>query len=508
MAALLVGFRRFLYRLGLSLSQLAAALSHEAKLHPARFARLHELTALLAPTVQIETSLLSGVGPLRHMLRVQPTPKRRELGNLLVCAPIRGGKGLLAVSQLLTWNQSAIVNDIKGELYAQTAGFRARLGKVFVVDPDGTGHRYDPLASKKTEDALLSAATQLLFDPEEGEGKIFTQRAALMLTQLFLAARQEGYAPLLYAKHLIDEGLLASAATLDAVSPALATRFLDATFADADLSDHFLLSAWSTLSARLYPLLTQSVVRALSGADFTAREIMTAPRPTTVYLRWPEIDLLTLAPLVRLLWDSLLGELITTFDKASGRNCRPVLCLMDEAGRTAIPSLSEHATTVVGRGISLWVAVQSLSQLDAIYGKHRADTLRNNFDTQIYYRQASLETAQYVARCLGRRSDYAHSHTLRDGTPESQALSEQAVPLLTPREIMQMRDEDILCFHRRLPPVSATRMDWREFPLLAQRRALPPPPLSLRRAQERDPQTIWEGSWEKNASYLDPDERN
>jgi type IV secretory pathway TraG/TraD family ATPase VirD4 len=87
---------------------------------------------------------------------------------------------------------------------------------------------------------------------------------------------------------------------------------------------------------------------------------MTADKPVTLYLRWNERDLLALAPLVRLrlLWGSLIDELITTYDKAEGKNCHPVLLLIDEAGRTAIPSLADHATTVNGRGISLWIAIQ------------------------------------------------------------------------------------------------------------------------------------------------------
>jgi type IV secretion system protein VirD4 len=63
---------------------------------------------------------------------------------MLICAPTRAGKGLLAVSQLLTWKGSVIVNDIKGDLFTQTAGYRSTLGKVFVIDPTGLGNRYTP----------------------------------------------------------------------------------------------------------------------------------------------------------------------------------------------------------------------------------------------------------------------------------------------------------------------------------------------------------------------------
>jgi len=488
------------------INRLIAFLLTSRQLHNARFARIDELARLLSSTLEAETSLLLGVSHLTHVLRVRPTKTRRELGNLLIVAPTRGGKGLLATSQLLTWHHSVVVNDIKGELFTQTAGYRSTLGPVFVIDPTGVGHRYDPLLGKQTEDALLSLATHLLFKPNEGEGAIFTQRATVMLTQLFLAARAEGLSPLPYVRHIIRAGIDEAADRLNALSPELATQFLDVSFSQANFSDRFLLSAWGTLSARLRPLLTETVVRCFAGADFSARELMCKASPITVYLRWPERDLLALSPLVRLLWGSLIDELITTYDTAQGKNCRPVLLLIDEAGRTAIPSLADHATTVVGRGVSLWIAIQSLSQLDAVYGKARASVLRDNMESQIYYRPSNQETADYLQHCLGRKSDYAHSQTVREGAEESQGLSEQGVPLMTAQEIKQLRDEEIIGFHRRLPAFKAKRMDWRRFPILAQRKRIPAPQLSsLPQLEDRLPVNAWHQAEQLASSYIDPD---
>jgi type IV secretion system protein VirD4 len=132
-----------------------------------------------------------------------------------------------------------------------------------------------------------------------------------------------------------------------------------------------------------------------------------------------------------------------------------VLLLIDEGGITGIPSLHQSAATVAGRGIYLWLAVQSLSQLDAVYGRARADTLRNNMESQLYYRQASLDTAKYLEDRLGKRSEFAHSQTTHEGTQTSQGQAEQAIPLLTAQGIAQLRDEEIIGFHRncnRLPP--------------------------------------------------------
>ena len=131
--------KNLLYHLRVFLSRVSAFFSHVDHLHHARFARLHELNRLSTNTFD-ETSLLLGVNHFNHVLSVRPTKTRRELGNFLAVAPTRGGKGLLAVSELLNWPHSVVVNDIKGDLFLQTAGHRSRLGKVFVIDPTGVGH--------------------------------------------------------------------------------------------------------------------------------------------------------------------------------------------------------------------------------------------------------------------------------------------------------------------------------------------------------------------------------
>jgi type IV secretion system protein VirD4 len=280
-----------LLRLSLLLSQTQALFARQDSLHTARFARLHELSTLLSPGIDHTSSLLLAEIRFHQVLRVAPTLNRPELGNLLVVARTRGGKGLLATAQLLTWKHSVVVNDIKGELFNRTAGFRSTLGKVLVIDPTGVGHAFDPLEGRLTEDKLYSSAKHLLFEPREGDGLIFTQRAAKMLTQLFLGAREENCRLLPYVRQMIDLGLKGAALRLQTISPRLATGFLDQTLEETHFEeDRFLLSSWGTLTARLFPLLTDNVLRCFSGSDFTPEALMCQDKPITVYLRWPEAD--------------------------------------------------------------------------------------------------------------------------------------------------------------------------------------------------------------------------
>jgi len=255
------------------------------------------------------------------------------------------------------------------------------------------------------------------------------------------------------------------------------------------------------------PLLTETVVRCFTHSDFTAEQIMRSTTPVTIYLRWKEQDLLALSPLVRLLWGSLINELLTTYDTTQGNGCQPVLPLIDEAGRTAIPALADQATTVVGRGVSLWIAVQSLSQLEAVYGKARAQVLKDNMENQIYHRPTDLSTAQYLELRCGKQSAYAYSITEREGTEPSEGQTEQPISLLTAQDILQLKDEEIICFHRRLPPFKISRMDWRHHPELQHRRRLPPPQL-FPLPQIADLPTEISQTFRFPHGYIDPDMLN
>jgi type IV secretion system protein VirD4 len=305
-------------------SRIGASFSQEKHLQDDRFAFPHELSPILSPILD-GVNLLLGEASYNHVLKVSRTNTRRELGNVLVVAPTRGGKGLLAESQLLTFQGSVIVNDIKGELFHDTAGYRKTLGEVFVIDPGAIGHQYNPLAGKESEDELYISAEYLLFEPHDGEGRVFTQRATKMLTQMLLAGIAEKHPLFLALREMVNSGLEATAQRLYRISPHLATKFLEVEYNHVNWENKFLVSAWETLSARLYPLLTENIVRCLSGSDFTPKSIIQSKKPVTVYLRWPEYKLRALSPLIKLIWATLIDEMVYTFDTTHGENCYPVL---------------------------------------------------------------------------------------------------------------------------------------------------------------------------------------
>jgi len=148
----------------------------------------------------------------------------------------------------------------------------------------------------------------------------------------------------------------------------------------------------------------------------------------------------------------MINELITAYDLAPDQSaCQYVLLAIEEAGRTGIPNLPEHASTLRSRNISITAVFQDRSQGYALYGKDRAISLFNNCRYQIYFRQDDLETAQYLEKRCGSKSGFAHSKTEHEGGV-STGESEQRIPLLSAQYIMyDMPDEEILGFWGKRP---------------------------------------------------------
>jgi hypothetical protein len=76
-----------LRRVASTLSRINAFLPKQTLLYSDRFANTHEVNPLVSHNWQQEAGLLIGVSSFNHVLSVRATPKRRELGNVLVpCA--------------------------------------------------------------------------------------------------------------------------------------------------------------------------------------------------------------------------------------------------------------------------------------------------------------------------------------------------------------------------------------------------------------------------------------
>jgi type IV secretory pathway TraG/TraD family ATPase VirD4 len=283
------------------------------------------------------------------------------------------------------------------------------------------------------------------------------------------------------------EGFLGAATILEIISekhnvyPNLATRFLDVDFANADFNNKFLRDCWGTLTRRMNRILTKESVRCFTGSDFTPKDIITSgEHPISVFLYWPEKDLLSLSPLIQLIWDSLINGMIDAYDDVKGEGCAPVLLVLDEIFRTGMPKLPEYSTTVCGRNISILATAQSKSQLDASYGKYKADEFLGQMDSAIFHRPGKLDnaTANFIEEALGYKSGFAHSKNEHEGGTSS-GENETKIPLMPAHEIKMIGNDEIIGFRSGYWPFRAKRLDWRDFPQLKKRANMQPPKIPV-----------------------------
>jgi type IV secretory pathway TraG/TraD family ATPase VirD4 len=227
-------------------------------------------------------------------------------------------------------------------------------------------------------------------------------------------------------------------------------------------------------------ILTKESVRCFTGSDFTAKDIITSPRPVSVYLSWPEEHLLALAPLIQLVWDSLINGMLGYYDSPNvqGKGCVRVLCVLDEIFRTGLPKLPEYATTISGRNISLLISAQSIAQMDKAYGRFTAEVLRGQMDATLFYRPAADDnaTASHIEQACGYQSGFARSHTAH-GSGTSMGESEQRVSLMPAHESRHLGATEIIGLMNGLHPFRERRLNRYEFPELTKRGDIPAPPI-------------------------------
>ena len=476
---------RLFQRISLWESRLFAWWDTSEKLYHDRLAYKHELNNLAVNDFD-GNHLLIGEGEYGQVYAVKPTEKSPELGNLIKLGTTRYGKSSAEVCQIVDWVGSEVIFDIKGEIYPQVAGYLATRGRLITIDlSQGLGEQYDPLQGHTSERELHKLVKHLVYDPHDKE-TIFSERGAKMVTQIFLAAleleerEERKVRPLPYLASLINLGVNEVAAQLNDVSPDLAQTFLGATYKpgkDYEKSE-FRVDSWETVSARLYAFLTTEMVRTFAGSDFTAHDLYFADKPVFIFIKFHESDLLSMASLIKFVCESLMMELLNAYDHAPDEmkaRARQILWSMDEAGRIGIPNLPEHASTVVGRKMSLSISAQSRSQFNAIYGRDRTDNLFNNIRTQLVFCQADFATAQHYSIRMGETSGYAHSESEHQGETTSTGKSERAIPVMSPQEFMHMEKGELVCFSLEHKPIRLKSMYAKRHPQLMERFGQTPP---------------------------------
>ena len=124
---------------------------------------------------------------------------------------------------------------------------------------------------------------------------------------------------------------------------------------------------------------------------------------TAVFLTVSDTDR-AMDGLANLFYTQALQSLCAAADKSPGhRLAVPVRFILDDfAANTCIPDFDKTVSVVRSREISVSVILQSLSQLEALYGHAKALTILNNCDHFLYLGGQDVETATFVSKKANR----------------------------------------------------------------------------------------------------------
>ena len=477
---------------------IAAATQKRRELHgSARFASAIEVR---------DAGLLGGqgiiVGKYRDKFLTLPGKQ-----SVMLSAPTRSGKGVgVVVPNLLAWQDSAVVVDIKSENWAITAGFRAAHGQaVYAWAPfaeDGRSHRWNPLSAIRLADRHVVGDTlaiaQVLYPTDvKGSGTegFFNDTARNLFLGLALylvetpelprtigeILRQSSGQGQPIKQHL--QGLMQQ--RMEGCSHPrgpLSDACVDALMRFLSTSDNTLSSILATLNAPLTVFSDPLVDAATSGDDFSVADVRR--QRMTVYVCIPPNRLADARVLLNLFFAQLINLNTAELPEHNPALKHQCLVLLDEftaLGRINI--LNAAVGYLAGYNLRLVTVIQAVSQLESVYGQHDARTFATNHALQVLYAPREQRDANEYSEMLGTftqqeksRGRSSSSGAKGGGSSHSTNESSQRRALLLPQEFKELGVDREVLILENCKPILADKIRYYTDPVFMER-LMPPPDL-------------------------------
>jgi type IV secretion system protein VirD4 len=411
---------------------------------------------------------------------------------VILSAPTRGGKGVgVVIPNCLSYTDSMVVLDVKGENYEKTSGFRAKHGQeVYVFQPfsddvDNEGslrsrsHRWNMLSYVSRNPMLRIGDTMdiafILFPDEGNENDFFragarslflgltlylmeTEGARVSVGEVFRYGRSNGTGKPLkeFLTGLIDERRNSDKPLSEDCINALADVIA--------MPDNTFGSVVSEFKVKLQPWLSPIVDAATAADDFSLEDVR--KKRMTIYIVVSPNKLPVAAPLINVFFSQLINVNTKKLPEQDKRLKYQCLMLLDEftaIGKVGI--LAKSVSYIAGYNMRLLPIIQSISQLESVYGKEDARTFVVNHAVKIVYPPRDQEDAEQCSRELGTYTLKVKStgtstprsmFVAKDGVSDSENVSDNSRALLMPQELKEMSMQDpppALIFYEKTRPI-------------------------------------------------------
>lgn len=418
--------------------------------------------------------------------------------HALLFAPTGSGKGVgFVIPNLLFWDDSVFIHDIKLENYELTSGYRAEKLKqdVFLwcpADADGISHCYNPLEwiSKKPGqmvDDVQKIANILLPDTSD----FWESEARSLFTGivLYLCAVDEKITSFGEVVRTLrsDDVVYNLAVVLDTIGKQIHPVAYMNIASFLQKADKERSGVISTLNSKLELWANPLIDTATSSSDFNIS--MFKRRATTVYVGLTPDNLKRLQPLMQVFYQQateFLSRKMPSDDEKYG-----VMFMMDEF--PTLGKMEQFKTGIAyfrGYKVRLFLIVQDTEQLKDIYEDAGMNSFLSNSTYRITFAANNVQTAELISKMVGNKTVKQISSNkpkFLDLNPSSRSLhvSETQRALLLPQEVINLdRDLQILLIEAS-PPIKSKKIKYFKDSLFMKRLL---PPINVPQQEPYDPQ--------------------
>lgn len=390
--------------------------------------------------------------------------------HALLFAPTGSGKGVgFVIPNLLFWEHSCVVHDIKLENHDLTSGWRAKAGqKVYVwapAEPDGKTHCYNPIdwvSNKPGQmvDDVQKIANLVLPEKEFWNNEARSLFVGVVLYLIAVPEKVKSFGEVVRTMRS-DDVVYNLAVVLDTIGKYIHPVAYMNIAAFLQKADKERSGVISTLNSGLELWANPLIDTATASSDFNIQNFK--KEKVTVYVGLTPDNIKRLEILMKIFYQQatefLSRKLPNVKEEPYG-----VLFIMDE-----FPTLGKMDTFKTGiayfRGyrVRLFLIIQDTQQLKGTYEEAGMNSFLSNSTFRITYAANNVETANLISQMCGNKTVEQASHSrpkFLDFNPASRSenVSEVQRALLLPQEVILLpRDEQIVLIES-FPPIKSKKI--------------------------------------------------
>ena len=392
--------------------------------------------------------------------------------HALLFAPTGSGKGVgFVLPNLLFWDDSVIVHDVKLENFEITSGYRTQKmhQKCYLWNPadqDGYTHCYNPMDfiareyGKQVDDVMK--ISKFLLPKEEfwtNEGRALV--TGVMLALLAMDDRPASMGEVLRTLRS-DDVAYNIAVMLDTRGEFIHPTGYMNLAAYLQKPEKERGSVTSTAASSLDLWANPLVDAATMKSDFDIGQFRITP--TSLFVGISPSNVMRLQPLLQIFYQQCAGIFTKKMPDKKKEKHR-VMMLLDE-----FPTLGKMDEIKAGiayyRGywVKLFLITQDTEQLKAIYEASGMNSFLSNCTYRITYAANNVETAKYISDLLGKKTVVGTEEGSRpkylDLNPGARQVStkKSSRELLMPQEVIGLpKDEQIILIEAN-PPIRCKKV--------------------------------------------------